>query len=133
MVGLRRRAASAKPNHPAPPLWPRPAHPGPCWGGAVECRTPSKATGPSPMGPRAIHPCPMGLRSQTHAERRFYQQSSGALSAERRAAHSPEHVQWSANALTRNVTAVGSDPAQPALVKRESTPLDHSGNLSWST
>ena len=35
------------------------------------------------------------------------------------------------NALGWKMTAVGFEPAQLALVELESTPLDHSGKLSW--
>ena len=31
-----------------------------------------------------------------------------------------------------NLTAVGFEPTQLALVELESTPLDHSGKLSWA-
>ena len=37
----------------------------------------------------------------------------------------------SAHAQTTQMTPVGFEPTQLALVELESTPLDHSGKVSW--
>ena len=46
-------------------------------------------------------------------------------------AHVTEARELAAALWSKSVTAVGFEPTQLALVELESTPLDHSGKLSW--